>query len=217
MVCSISGVMETLEARYVPKRQPTIRRTSTETADPFKILIACLLSLRTTDANTERATAKLFAEATTPEEIVALPIEKLEQLIFSSGHYKKKARTLQSVSKELIERFNSVVPQTRDELMSMKGVGPKTSNIVLSFAFGKEVIAVDTHVYRVPNRLGWVNTKKPENTEQELYKVLPKKYWKECNTVMILFGKEICQPLSPWCSKCPFSSCCPKVGVERSR
>ena len=183
----------------------------------FKILISCLLSLRTQDKNTEKASAKLYEVATTPKEISQLPIKKLEKLIFSSGHYKKKARILQSASKELINRFDSKVPNTREKLLSIKGIGPKTANIVLAFAFGKDVIPVDTHVHRIPNRLGWVKTKTPEQTEAELERVLPKKHWREFNAIFVQFGQTICQPISPWCSKCPINEYCPKINVNRSR
>ena len=137
--------------------------------------------------------------------------------MFSSGHYRKKARTLKHVSKVLIDEFNSEVPKTRDELLSMKGIGPKTANIVLAFAFGQDVLPIDTHCHRIPNRLGWVKTKIPEQTEKELEKVLPKKFWNEFNGMFVQLGKEICQPISPWCSKCPISNYCPRRGVERSR
>jgi endonuclease-3 len=213
---NILEVMDILESRYVPRRRPTLRRTSEEEPNPFKILIACLLSLRTTDINTERASSKLFKVASTPQEIASMHTEKLEELIYSSGHYRKKAQVLKSVSKELINRFDSKVPSTKEELLSIKGIGPKTANIVLAFAYGQEVLPIDTHCHRIPNRLGWVNTKTPEKTEKELEKVLPKQYWKEFNTVIILFGKEICQPISPWCSKCPIKHC-PQSGVIRSR
>jgi len=185
--------------------------------DAFKILISCLLSLRTQDKNTEKASAKLYAIANTPKEIAQMPIKRLEKLIFSSGHYKKKARTLQHVSKELLAKFNSKVPNTKEKLLSIKGIGPKTANIVLAFAFGKNVIPVDTHVHRIPNRLGWVKTKTPEQTEAELEKVLPKKHWKEFNAIFVQFGQTICQPISPWCSKCPISEYCPRINVNRSR
>ncbi len=185
--------------------------------DAFKILISCLLSLRTQDKNTEKASAKLYAVANTPKEIAQMPIKRLEKLIFSSGHYKKKARTLQHVSKELLDKFNSKVPNTREKLLSIKGIGPKTANIVLAFAFGKNVIPVDVHVHRIPNRLGWVKTKTPEQTEAELEKVLPKKHWKEFNAIFVQFGQTICQPISPWCSKCPISEYCPRINVNRSR
>ena len=214
---SITEVMDTLEKRYVSRQSPTLRRNAKEGADAFRILIACLLSLRTTDINTERASKKLFVEATTPQEIVALHSEKLEELIYSSGHYKRKAMILQSVSKDLLERFNGEVPSTKEELLSIKYIGPKTANIVLAFAYGQEVLPIDIHCHRIPNRLGWVETKTPEKTEKELEKILPKKYWKEFNTVIILFGKEICQPVSPWCSKCPVGKYCRRVAVSRNR
>jgi len=213
----ISKVMDILEARYVPRAQPTLRRTSEEGDSPFKILMACLLSLRTTDANCEVASNRLFAVAETPEEIASISIEKLEELIYSSGHYKRKAMILKSVSQELLERFGGAVPDNKEELLSIKYIGPKTANIVLAFAYGQEVIPVDVHLHRIPNRLGWINTKKPEDTEQELYKILPRRYWKEFNTVIILFGKEICQPVSPWCSRCPIAKHCRSIGVSRNR
>jgi endonuclease III len=213
----LAETMEVLENKYTSKTQLTIRRTSTQSRSPFKVLVSCLLSLRTTDANTKRASEKLFAVVDNFEELVALPIEELEQLIFSSGHYHKKARTLQHVSKEILERFKGKVPETREELMSIKGIGPKTANIVLAFAYDQEVLPIDTHCHRLPNRFGWISTKTPEQTEIELYKILPKKYWKEFNTVIILFGKDICNPISPWCSKCPIKDYCKRIGVTRSR
>ena len=185
--------------------------------DAFKILITCLLSLRTQDKNTEIASRNLFEVAHTPEEILKIPINKLEKLIYSSGHYKKKARTLQGVSKEILERFDGKVPRTKEELLSIKGIGPKTANIVLNFAFGQDVLPIDTHCHRIPNRLGWIQTKTPEKTEKELEKILPKKYWGEFNGIFVLFGKEICQPISPWCSRCSISKYCPRIGVARSR
>jgi len=185
--------------------------------DAFRILISCLLSLRTQDKNTKIASNKLFAVAQTPEQILKLPIKKLEKLIYSSGHYKKKARTLKHVSKVLLEKFDGKVPKTREELMSIKGIGPKTANIVLAFAFGKKVLPIDTHCHRIPNRLGWIKTKTPEKTEIELNKILPKKYWANFNSIFVQFGKEICQPISPKCSVCPVSKYCPRIGVKRWR
>ena len=146
-----------------------------EKPDAFKILISCLLSLRAKDEQTEKVSEKLFAVANTPKQISELPKKKLEKIIFSSGHYKKKARTLKHVSNELIKRFDSKVPQTKEKLLSIKGIGPKTANIVLAFAYHQEVIPVDTHLHRIPNRLGWIKTKTPEQTEKELMKIIPKK------------------------------------------
>ncbi len=212
----IEKSMKVLSKVYNSNDKTTLNRMRKK-PDAFKILISCLLSLRTQDKNTEKASAKLFEIADTPEKIIKLPIKKLEKLIFSSGHYKKKARTLQHVSKELINKFDSQVPNTKEKLISIKGIGPKTANIVLAFAYGKNVIPVDTHVHRIPNRLGWVKTKTPKQTEAELEKILPKKYWKEFNAIFVQFGQTICQPISPWCSKCPIKKYCPRIGVNKSR
>jgi len=213
---NIGLIMDILEKDFYKKGKTTLNRMRKK-SDAFRILISCLLSLRARDENTEVVSEKLFAVADTPEGIAELPIPRLEKLIFSSGHYHKKAATLKHVSKVLIDEFDSKVPSTKDELMSIKGIGPKTANIVLAFAFGKAVLPIDTHCHRLPNRLGWVKTKTPEKTEKELEKILPKKYWREFNGMFVLFGREICQPISPWCSKCPISKYCPKVGVVRSR
>ena len=217
---NIPKIMEILVKYYGYTDKTTLNRMRSEiptTETPFKILISCLLSLRTQDKNTEKASQSLFKIADTPEKILQLSDKKLEILIFSSGHYKKKAKTLKSVSKDILERFEGKVPKTRSELLSIKGIGPKTANIVLAFAFNQTVLPIDTHCHRIPNRLGWVQTKTPEKTEIELEKILPKKYWKEFNGIFVLFGKEVCQPISPWCSKCPINKYCPKINVKKSR
>lgn len=185
--------------------------------DSFKILVSCLLSLRARDENTKKVSEKLFQVAETPEKISKMSLKKLEKIIYSSGHYKKKAKTLKEVSKDLIKKFNSKVPDTKEELTSIKGIGPKTANIVLAFAFNKKVIPVDTHVHRIPNRLGWIKTKTPEQTEVELMKIIPKKYWQDFNAIFVAFGREICQPISPKCSVCPINKYCKKIGVKKSR
>jgi len=212
----IEKIINILYKRFPHNYKTTLNRMRNK-PDAFKILISCLLSLRTKDQNTEKVSRQLFSVADTPQEILKLPIKKLEKLIFSSGHYKKKSRILQSVSKELIERFNSNVPRTKEELLSIKGVGPKTANIVLAFAYGQSVLPIDTHCHRIPNRLGWVKTKTPEQTEAELEKIILKKYWNEFNAVFVQFGKTICQPVSPWCSKCPINQYCPKIKVNKHR
>ncbi len=210
--------MGVLEKHFNAYERTTLNRMRKhKTKSPFKILISCLLSLRSRDENTEKVSKQLFRIADTPKKIIKLPLKKLEKLIFSSGHYHKKALTLKSVSKDLIKIFKGKVPQTREELLSMRGIGPKTANIVLNFAFGQSVIPVDVHCHRIPNRLGWVKTKTAEKTEGELVKTIPKKYWKEFNGVFVLFGRTICQPVSPWCSKCPVRKYCPRIGVGRSR
>ncbi len=208
--------MHILEKQFDYRKRTTLNRMRKK-PEAFKILISCLLSLRAKDEQTEKISKKLFAIADTPEKIVKLPKAKLEKIIFSSGHYKKKAKTLKHVSNELIKRFNSKVPNNKKDLLSIKGVGPKTANIVLAFAFGKSVLPIDTHCHRIPNRLGWIKTKTPKQTEKELEKILPKEYWNEFNGIFVLFGKSICQPISPWCSKCPIEKYCKKIGVEKSR
>lgn len=209
--------MQILEKHFDYKERTTLNRMRKNNEQAFKILISCLLSLRTQDKNTEIASKRLFAVADTPKQILKIPMKKLEDLIYSSGHYKKKARVLKHVSKEILIRFNGKVPDKKEELLSIKGIGPKTANIVLSFAFNQQVLPIDTHCHRIPNRLGWVKTKNPEQTEKELEKILPKKYWMEFNGIFVLFGKTICQPISPWCSKCPIKRYCPKTNVKRSR
>ena len=212
----IDAVMKTL-AKYFDYKERTTLNRMRKRPNAFRILISCLLSLRTQDKNTAKASKRLFAVADTPQKILKLPDKKLEKLIYSSGHYKKKARTLKHVSKILLEKYKGKVPNKKEELLKIKGIGPKTANIVLAFAFGKAVLPIDTHCHRIPNRLGWVKTKTPEQTEKELEKILPKKYWRECNGVFVLFGQTICQPISPHCSKCPVREYCPRIEVTRSR
>jgi endonuclease-3 len=212
----IEIVMENLAKYYDYKERTTLNRMRKK-PDAFKILISCLLSLRTQDKNTEKASKRLFAVADTPKKVLKIPDKKLQELIYSSGHYKKKAKTLKHASKVLLEKHRGIVPDTREELLKIKGIGPKTANIVLAFAYGKPVLPIDTHCHRIPNRLGWIKTKTPEQTEKELEKILPKKYWSEFNAIFVLFGQKICQPISPHCSKCPVREYCPKIGVTRSR
>lgn len=213
----INKIMEILEEEY-DNTQPTVRRTS-ENSNPFKVLISCLISLRTRDETTEKVTKKLFKIADTPEELAKIPQKKLEKIIFSSGYYKNKARTIKRVSKKILKEYNGNVPNNKEELLSIKGIGPKTANVVLSFAFNKKVIPVDTNVHRIANRIGWVQTGKYkfEKTEKALEPILPKKWWKEINTLFILHGRRICTPQSPKCSKCVIEKYCPKKGVNKKR
>jgi len=211
----IDDIMQILEKHFDYTERTTLNRMR-KNPDAFKILISCLISLRTRDENTEKVTKKLFEIASTPEEIANMNTRKLEKIIFSSGHYRKKARTLKHVSQVILEH-NGKVPDRKEELLSIKGIGPKTANIVLGFAYGQLVIPVDANIHRIVNRLGWVQTKTAEKTEKELEKILPKKYWREFNGIFILFGRAICVPISPKCSICPVNEYCPKIGVIKSR
>jgi endonuclease-3 len=218
---NISRIMDILEKHFHYTDRTTLNRMRRvidgKEPDAFKILIACLLSLRSRDETTERISEELFKVADNPRAMIEMPLGRLEGIIYSTGHYHKKALILKSVSKELMERFNGKVPSSREELISIKGIGPKTANIVLNFAFNKSVIPVDTHCHRIPNRLGWIKTRTPEQTEKELEKILPEKYWLEFNGLFVLFGRTICTPISPYCSKCPVSRYCRKVQIEKSR
>ncbi len=196
---------------------PTLRSTSKE-RNPFKTLIACLISLRTKDENTRKISEKLFRKADTPEKILKLSQKKLEKLIYSSGYYKNKAKTIRHVSEVILKKYHGKVPSSIEELMSIKGIGRKTAAITRVFGFRKaDCIPVDVHVHVISNRLGWVKAKSPEKTEMQLMKIVPKKYWFEINTLFVLFGKKICLTNSPFCSKCPIRKYCKRVGVKKSR
>lgn len=213
---NIPKVMNILEEKFRDRGRTTLNRMR-ERPNAFKILIACLLSLRAKDEVTEKISEELFKIADTPEKISKLQTKKLEKIIFSTGHYHKKTRTLKHVSNDLIKRFHGKVPENKEDLMSIKGIGQKTSNIVLNFAFNKDFIPIDTHCHKITNRLGWVKTKNADETEIEIMKILPKKYWKEFNGIFVLFGRTICVPVSPFCSKCPIKKYCKKIGVKKSR
>lgn len=216
----IKKILNILYKKYPSNRKTTLNRmrgNKTSNSKAFKILISCLLSLRARDENTEKVSKALFKIAKTPKAISSIPLKKLEKIIFSSGHYKKKAKTLKHVSKEILKRFKGKVPKTREELLSIKGIGPKTANIVLAFAFGECVIPVDTHCHRIPNRIGLVKTKTPEKSEIALNKIIPKNKKCEFNAVFVQFGREICTPISPWCSICPINKYCSKTSIKSSR
>ena len=185
-------------------------RLARKKQDPFKILISTILSARTRDSNTEEATKTLFAIFNTPELIANAEVEELEKLIFKSGFYKVKAARIKEVSQIIKDRFASVVPDDFEDLFSLPGVGAKTANCVLVYAFKIPAIPVDTHVHRIPNRLGWIKTKKPEETEKELKKIIPKDYWIHLNRLFVRFGQEICLPNHPKCDLCPINSHCKK-------
>ena len=185
--------------------------------DPYLILVSCILSLRTRDTASLPASLRLFQYVKTPEEMIAIPLARLEKLIYPVGFYRNKSKQLKIMSRELIERFKARVPQTQEELLSLTGVGLKTANLVLGIAFEIPALCVDTHVHKVSNRLGLVNTKTPDQTEAALQKIIPKEYWIEYTKLMVTWGQNICVPISPFCSQCVLAPICPKVGVTRRR
>ena len=176
--------------------------------DPFKILISTILSARTKDSNTREATLKLFSKYKTPEEIAEANTEELERLVYKAGFYKVKAARIKEVSKIIVDEYNGIVPNSFEELIRLPGVGAKTANCVLVYAFKIPAIPVDTHVHRISNRLGWVNSKKPEKTEKELKINIPKEQWIRINRLFVRFGQQICQPQNPKCDSCPINSVC---------
>lgn len=188
-----------------------------ERRDPFLVLIGTLLSLRTKDELTEKAMERLTKRARTPQEILGISEKELERLIYPVGFYRNKSHTLKDVSRIIIDKYGGHVPDSIDELLTMKGVGRKTANLVITEGYGKLGICVDTHVHRISNRLGFILTKNPYETEEALRKILPRKYWIIYNTLLVTFGRRICRPISPFCDTCPLSDICKKVGVTRHR
>ncbi len=178
--------------------------------DPFKILISTILSARTRDANTRIATEKLFAKFSTPKTIAEANLDEIELLIKSSGFYKVKAARIKDVSRILVEKYNSNVPDIYEELMSLPGVGSKTANCVLVYAYKVPAIPVDTHVHRISNRLGWVKTKTPLKTEVALKNTIPKELWLKLNRLFVRFGQQICVSIKPKCESCSINNICPK-------
>ena len=185
--------------------------------DPFRVLVACILSLRTQDATTGPAAARLFAVASTPAAMLLLPARRIERLIYPVGFYRTKARVILGLSRDLLDRFGGRVPDDIDALLSLKGVGRKTANLVVTMGYGKPGICVDTHVHRISNRLGYVRTRDPEATEMALRARLPKRYWIGYNDLLVAFGQNVCTPISPRCSACPVSGLCRRVGVTSVR
>jgi endonuclease-3 len=196
---------------------PIVTQIAERSNDPFKVLISTLLSLRTKDEVTSKASRLLFREADTPETIIRLSASTIQKLIYPVGFYKRKAENMLKVCRILLDDYNSLVPDTLEELLALPGVGRKTANLVLTLGFGKPGICVDTHVHRISNRLGYVNTKTPEQTEMSLREKLPGEWWIPINDIIVAFGQALCKPVSPWCSKCPVAHLCQKKGVERSR
>ena len=204
--------------REAPRWRPTaLADVAERSRDPFRVLIACLLSLRTKDETTGPASDRLFALADTPEKMLSLEPRQIERTIFPVGFYRTKARVILGVSRDLIARFDSQVPSRIDALLTLKGVGRKTANLVVTQGFGKPGICVDTHVHRISNRLGYVKTSSPEKTETALRAKLPRRYWIGYNDLLVSFGQNVCLPVSPRCSECPVRAWCPRVGVKRSR
>ena len=213
----IDAIVKILKKELDLGEMPIVTHLAESQHDPFVILISTLLSLRTKDEVTAEATDRLFALASTPEEMLKISEAKIAKTIYPVGFYRNKAQNIHHVCRELINRFNSRVPDNLDDLLSIKGVGRKTANLVITLAYGKDGICVDTHVHRISNRLGYVATKTPDETEFALRDKLPRRHWIIYNTLMVSFGRKTCKPISPLCSSCPIRKYCDRVGVQLSR
>jgi len=216
-VPAVDAVMRALKTAIAHYDRPAVEKISDQQSQsPFQILIATLLSARTQDATTHAASTRLFKRARKPRAVAALSIEEIEQLIYPVGFYRNKARHVRACCEMLVSRFGGRVPSTLEELVTLPGVGRKTANLVMILAFKSERnICVDIHVHRISNRLGWVRTRTPEETEQALYQVAPARWWPLINLFLVTWGQNVCRPVSPRCGHCAIARHCPRIDVGR--
>ncbi|MDC7235298.1 MAG: endonuclease III [Spirochaetales bacterium] len=196
---------------------PSVSLIGEESGTPYKILISTLISLRTRDEVTLAASRRLFEQADNARTMVTLSQKSIEELIYPCGFFRVKAENILKISHTIISKFGAEVPDRLEELLAFPGVGLKTANLVLSLGFGIPAICVDTHVHRIANRMGWIRTKKPDDSVGALEQVLPRKYWIPVNELLVLYGQQICTPRNPKCSLCSLAYCCSREGVEQSR
>ena len=203
----ISTVITTLKKHSKNFKQPAVTEIAEE-QDAYKVLVSCIISLRTRDTITEKIVPRLFAVADTPEKMSKLPLRRIKKIIRPINYYKTKAKRIKEISRIIVKKYGGKVPDDIDELIKLKGIGRKTANIVVVYGFNKHGMPVDTHVHKVTNRLGWVKTKTAEKTEQELRNIVPKKYWHDFNDLFVQFGQNICVPRRPHCWECPITRWC---------
>jgi len=213
----IAQVIKLLKIAMRKLPDPSVTLVGKKYKSPFLVLISCLLSLRTRDETTLPASERLFTRADTMQAMLKVPVAELEKLIYPVGFYKTKAVRIHEICRDLIGRFKGQVPEEIDDLLTLKGVGRKTANLVLTEGFGKPGICVDTHVHRISNRLGYIKTKSPDATEKALREKLPLKYWIEYNALLVTWGQNVCKPVSPVCTTCPVNNICQRVNVGISR
>ncbi len=207
----LASLLEKME-REAKRRKAPVYTLKEELVDPFRILVGAVLSSRTRDEVTAEAVTRLFSRIKSPEDLASMSVEEIEELIRGVGFYRVKARKLKELAEILVEKYNSKVPESFEELVKLPGVGRKVANVVLS-NLGFDTIAVDTHVHRIANRLGLVRTSRPEETEGELKRIFPRELWKKVNRAFVGFGQTVCRPQKPLCSECPLERVCPKIGV----
>lgn len=199
------------------KPLPSVSTIAQRKSDPFRVLVSTIISLRTKDAVTLSSSEKLFKLADTPHAMLKLSKEEVEKAIYPAGFYRNKAQNILAISQILIDQHGGKVPSDQQKLLELPGVGIKTANLTLNLGFGIEAICVDIHVHRISNRIGWIATKTPEESEKALQLVMPKEFWIPLNEILVSFGQTICTPVSPFCSRCPIYNDCQRVGVTRSR
>ena len=210
----IHQIIKILKKEVQQWRVPAVGRY---TRTPFTVLISCVLSLRTQDKTTDAASQRLFKLAQSPKNMVKLAVKTIEKAIYPVGFYKTKAVNIHKICKLLLSQYKGRVPDEIDELLKLPGVGRKTANLVVTLGYNKPGICVDTHVHRIPNRWGYVQTKTPEQTEMALREKLPPEYWIIINDLLVSFGQNLCKPISPLCSQCKIKHYCDRVGVKVSR
>lgn len=208
---NLASVISILRKETKRFKSPSVTQVADNSKDPFLILISCILSLRTKDKTTLSASARLFSLAKTPRQMRRLSLQQIEKAIYPVGFYRVKAKNILSICGDLVRKFNSKVPRKLNELLTLKGVGLKTANLVLGLGFGILAICVDTHVHRIVNRWGYVLTKTPEKTEAALRVRLPKKYWIEINDLLVMWGQNVCKPVRPLCNECTINKFCAKI------
>lgn len=214
----IPEMLNILKNHFDKNRRTTLNRMrESEKKDAFKILVGCLVSINIKDEVTEEILDELFSRVGSFEDIINIDGEELEKLLYLARYRKIKSKTLKYVAREILERFNGKVPDNKEDLLSIKGIGPKTANVVLNFAFNKPFIPIDSNTIRISNRMGWISSNKPLEVEKLLIESLDKNFLQEANAIFMLHGKNICTPVSPFCSKCPVEKYCLKAGVEKSR
>lgn len=213
----VQAVMKKLARAIENLEEPAVEKIAEEEQEnPFHVLISTMLSAQTRDEVTYAASTRLFKRARTPRTMAALSTKEIEKLIYPVSFYRNKAVYVKETCRQLVARYGGKVPDTMDEMLTLPGVGRKTANLVLILAHAsRENICVDTHVHRISNRLGWVRTKTPEQTEHALYEVTPKKWWPSVNLYLVTWGQNVCRPVYPRCPACVLADICPKIGVTK--
>ena len=215
---NIDKIIKLLRKEVKDFENPVVSKIGEIQKDPFKVLISCILSLRTQDRTTGPVSLKLFEVADTPKKLAGMSLSRIQKIIMPVNYYITKSNRIKQIAKDIIKKYNGKVPDTFEELMKLKGVGKKTAAITMVYGHKKaDYIPVDVHVFMISNRLGWVKTKNAEQSMDELMKIVPKKYWHDLNDLFVLHGQNICFTNSPICSRCAIRKYCPRIGVVRSR